>query len=145
MTLKNTCAFHCSNPLLCLIKFLLAEVAFWIWYTIIASHYQYASLAPALDTPDIKHSAAERSLWSCQKAGWAFPRAAPKDGERGTWVLTGGTDSWCLGRLLKYPLPNWGAAFPVLASGERPFPTFVFRQSTGLSDICVGSSVHARL
>lgn len=83
MTLKNTCVFHCSNPLLCLIKFHLAEVAIWIRYTIIASHYQYAFQAPTLDTPDTEHSATERrSLWSCQKAGWAFPRAASKTKKR---------------------------------------------------------------
>lgn len=136
MTLKNTCAFHCSNPLLCLIKFHLAEVAIWIRYTIIALHYQYAFQAPALDTPDMKHSAAERSLWSCQKAGSAFPRAAPKTKKR----------NMSAHRRCGLMVP-WKAAQVFLAPlGRSLFNTSKWWKtghSVGLSDIYVGKNVQA--
>lgn len=40
-------------------------------------------------------------------------------------------------------MPHWEALYSILANGERPFPTFVLGHSFELSDICVGSSVHA--
>lgn len=116
-------------------------MAFWIWYTIIASHYQYASLVPALDTPDRKHSAAERrSLWSCQKAGWAPPRAAPKDLEIRTWELTGGADPWCLGSCL-VPFAQLRSCFFSPSKWRDPLRVFVCLSLCGSQALVCWSSI----